>query len=489
MNKRGLSRMLSVLLLVVMVISMLPVSAYAEGTTATLVTDISSLAAGDKVVIVAKDYDFALGTNQNSNNREAVAVTKTDGNVTLTDTVQVLTLEAGTIEGTFALNTGSGYLYAASSSKNYLRTEAALSDNSSWTVEISADGVATLKAQGTNTRNWLRYNPNKGKPTPLFSCYSSGQEDICIYKVGAGAVEPEPTPTPTPTPVVETVATPTASPAAGEVEKGTQVSFACATEGATVYYKTTGDYQAYTAPVTVDADTTFTVKATKDGMNDSAEATFAYTVKSEVTEKPWKDVDAKYSIYELIDAPQDGDVVLLYNPNSGNALTSIDPNGNARNLSGDAETPTNGYIAIDVAQVADKAVEWTVSADADGTFSFAQGEKKLSANGSDKTFNLCTDAAGSTKWTLSDSVAANKTHYIASSDLTGTYGNVYMEWFSGVSAFTAYCTSTDRLNENAFGFAFYKLVREGVKEDVPPEPEYDTIAEALAGAEGTSFTV
>ena len=31
MNKRGLSRMLSVLLLLVMVVSMLPVSAYAEG--------------------------------------------------------------------------------------------------------------------------------------------------------------------------------------------------------------------------------------------------------------------------------------------------------------------------------------------------------------------------------------------------------------------------------------------------------------------------
>ena len=55
MNKRGLSRMLSVLLLVVMVVSMLPVSAYAEGTTATLVTDISSLSVGDKVVVVAKD--------------------------------------------------------------------------------------------------------------------------------------------------------------------------------------------------------------------------------------------------------------------------------------------------------------------------------------------------------------------------------------------------------------------------------------------------
>ena len=480
MNKRGLSRMLSVLLLVVMVVSMLPVSAYADSTTATLVTDISSLSVGDKVVVVAKDYDFALGTNQKTNNREAVAITKTDGNVTLTDTVQVLTLEAGTKEGTFALNTGSGYLYAASSSSNHLKTQSTLSDDSSWTVEIATDGTATIKAQGTNTRNWLRYNPNNG--TPIFSCYAKGQNDICIYKVGSGVADPDPEP-------IETVATPTASPAAGEVEKGTQVSFACATEGATVYYKTTGEYAAYTAPIAVNEDTTFTVIAKKDGMNDSAEATFAYTVKPEVTEKPWKDVDAKYSIYELVDAPQAGDVVLLYNPNSGNALTSIDPNGNARNLSGDAETPTNGYIAIDVAQVADKAVEWTVSADTDGTFSLTQGEKKLSANGSDKTFNLTSDGTGSAKWVLSDSVVANKTHYLASSELTGTYGNVYVEWYSGVTAFTAYCTSTDRLNENAFGFAFYKLVREGVKEDVPPEPEYNTIAEALAGAEGTSFTV
>ena len=52
MNKRGLSRMLSVLLLVVMVVSMLPVSAYAEGATATLVTDASTLKAGDKIIIV-----------------------------------------------------------------------------------------------------------------------------------------------------------------------------------------------------------------------------------------------------------------------------------------------------------------------------------------------------------------------------------------------------------------------------------------------------
>ncbi|MCI6487890.1 MAG: CehA/McbA family metallohydrolase [Clostridiales bacterium] len=478
MNKRGLSRMLSVLLLVVMVVSMLPVSAYAEGTaTYTQITSAEELVTG-KYVLVTADTGYAPGVYDNGW-LTAVSVTTPDASS------PVWTITANG-DGTVVLTDSNGVSIAPAGGN----TNGITSGSYNWAVAVDG-GKFAFSGQGDDT---VILASNKGSSN-RFRAYKNATVSgnpggfpsaFVLYKVGESAVEP----TPTPTPVVETVATPTASPASGEVEKGTQVSFACATEGATVYYKTTGDYQAYTAPVTVDADTTFTVKAAKDGMNDSAEATFAYTVKSEVTEKPWKDVDAKYSIYELVDAPQDGDVVLLYNPNSGNALTSIDPNGNARNLSGDAETPTNGYIAIDVAQVADKAVEWTVSADADGTFSFAQGEKKLAATKNTETsFYLSSDASGSSKWVLSDSVAANKTHYIASSELTGTYGNVYVEWFSGVSAFTAYCTSTDRLNENAFGFAFYKLVREGVEEDVPPEPEYDTIAEALAGAEGTSFTV
>ena len=475
MNKRGLSRMLSVLLLVVMVVSMLPVSAYADSAaTYTQITSAEELVTG-KYVLVTADTGYAPGVFDNDW-LTAVSVTTPDASS------PVWTITANG-DGKVVLTDSNGVSVAPKGgNKNGITT-----GSYSWAVAC-ANGTFTFSGQGDDTvllaSNKGTENKFRAYKTSTVSGNPAGYPSaFTLYKVEEGAgTDPEPTPTP----VIETVATPTASPAAGEVEKGTQVSFACATEGATVYYKTTGDYQAYTAPVTVDADTTFTVKATKDGMNDSAEATFAYTVKSEVTEKPWKDVDAKYSIYELVDAPQAGDVVLLYNPNSGNALTAIDPNGSARNLSGDAETPTNGYIAIDVAQVADKAVEWTVSTDTDGTFSFAQGEKKLSANGSDKTFNLCTDAAGSTKWTLSDSVAANKTHYIASSDLTGTYGNVYMEWYSGVTAFTAYCTSTDRLNESDYGFAFYKLVREGVPEAVP---EYDTIAEALAGAEGTSFTV
>lgn len=149
----------------------------------TLLTDenVSNLNAGDKIIIAAAEYDVALSTTQNKNNRGQASITKNDQKKTITTPgadVQILTLEAGTKTDTFAFNTGNGYLYAASSSSNYLRTETTLSDNSSWNIEVS-DGIATIKAKGTNNRNWLRYNSNSS----LFSCYGSGQEDVAIYYI------------------------------------------------------------------------------------------------------------------------------------------------------------------------------------------------------------------------------------------------------------------------------------------------------------------
>ena len=146
----------------------------------TLVTNASSLAGGDQVVIVAKEYNYALSTTQNENNRGQASVVKSDQIITFGNDVQVLTLEAGTTSGTFAFNTGSGYLYAASSSKNYLRTETTLSANSSWRVTIADDGTATVVAKGSNTRNTMQYNPSSS----IFACYSSAsQKAIALYKL------------------------------------------------------------------------------------------------------------------------------------------------------------------------------------------------------------------------------------------------------------------------------------------------------------------
>lgn len=135
---------------------------------------------------MASGYNYALSTNQKTNNRGQVAITKEGDNVTLNDEVQVLTLEAGAVDNTYAFNTGSGYLYAASSSSNYLKTQTSNDKNSSWAITIDDNGVATIKAQGSNTRNWLMYNAaNNGQ---LFSCYGSGQSGVSLYKVNLSSV-------------------------------------------------------------------------------------------------------------------------------------------------------------------------------------------------------------------------------------------------------------------------------------------------------------
>ena len=457
--------MLSVLLLVVMVVSMLPVSAYADSAvTYTQITSAEELVTGQYVMVTNTGY--APGV-YDSGWVNAVAVSTPDES----SPDWTITVNG---DGTVTLMDKYGASIAPKGGNNNGITK----DYYNWAVTCTAAGTFTFSGQGDDT---VTFASNK-RSANNFRAYKNATvtgdpngypSEFTLYKIEVGSE-----------PVPETVATPTASPAAGEIAKGTAVSFACATEGAAIYYKTTGEYQAYTAPVTVDADTTFTVIAKKDGMNDSAEATFAYTVKTESTEKPWKDVAAKYSIYELVDAPQDGDVVLIYNPGNGQALSST---ASGYYLAGDAQTPTDNYIKIDVADT--EAVEWTVGSGTESSVTFTQGDKKLSALASGDYFNLSTDPENKTEWLLGDCNAETSTHYVYSRELTGGYGNVYIEWYAKNGAFSAYCTGTDRLTEKDFGFAFYTRVREGVKEDVPPEPEYDTIAEALAGAEGTSFTV
>lgn len=145
-----------------------------------MVTNVSQLTAGSKIVIAALESDVAIGDTQNTNNRAQSTITKADGSISFDDSVvEVLTLCEGNQDGTFAFQVEEGgYLYAASSSSNWLRTEDTLSDNSSWSISIASDGTATVVAQGTNTHGTLQYN----KSSSLFSAYTSAtQKAICIY--------------------------------------------------------------------------------------------------------------------------------------------------------------------------------------------------------------------------------------------------------------------------------------------------------------------
>ena len=147
-----------------------------------LVTDATSLKVDDKIVIVAVDYNYALSTNQATNNRTGAEIIKNiDGTIIINENVQIITLVSGTAEGTFGFYTGAGYLYAASSGSNHLKTQTTNNANGEWTITIT-DGVSSIIAKNSSNRNVMQYNPNNG--SPLFSCYSSAsQKAIAIYKL------------------------------------------------------------------------------------------------------------------------------------------------------------------------------------------------------------------------------------------------------------------------------------------------------------------
>ena len=145
------------------------------------VSDMANLAPGDQIILVSESEDYALGTTQNTNNRAAVAVTVANDVIEAGENVQVITLEAS--GQNLKLKVGEdAYLYAASSSSNYLKTAdaATAGDNAVWAISSSGDTV-TLIAQGTNTRNILHFNPNNGNP--IFSCYGPTSSVTALVKI------------------------------------------------------------------------------------------------------------------------------------------------------------------------------------------------------------------------------------------------------------------------------------------------------------------
>ena len=188
---------------------LLSVSGIAQ-TTFTKITSASELEAGANYLIVAHDEDLgvlAMGFQKTSNrnaviveeNGEAITVTLgTDPN-SETDVFQI-TLGGSTGAWTLFDEVKGGYLYASSSSSNQLKTQTTLDANGEWSISFNGDGTAEVVAQGENTRNNMRFNPNTQNNAPLFSCYSEGSNidtRVSFYKAGSAEIQPEPSNYPT----------------------------------------------------------------------------------------------------------------------------------------------------------------------------------------------------------------------------------------------------------------------------------------------------
>ena len=138
-----------------------------------LVTKASELTDGGEVIFVGEKSGTTYGMgaqSANNNNRSAVVVTKNaDGSIQANSSVQDVTLEAS--GNYWYFNVGTGYLYAASSTSNYLRTEKTKDNNAKALVTLAQDGSATIVFQGSNRRKYLYFN-NTGT-NALFSCYKT----------------------------------------------------------------------------------------------------------------------------------------------------------------------------------------------------------------------------------------------------------------------------------------------------------------------------
>ena len=99
---------------------------------ATLVTDATDLKVGEQIVIAAKNFSYAINTLQYNNNRAQAEIGKDGNTITFNDNVELFTIESGTKNNTFSFRTITNeYLYAASNSENWLRTESTKTDNGS----------------------------------------------------------------------------------------------------------------------------------------------------------------------------------------------------------------------------------------------------------------------------------------------------------------------------------------------------------------------
>ena len=226
----------------------------AQATDYELITSADALEVGANYILVANDGTVAMGIYSGGNNVPAVSITAPVNDVvTITDEkVGVITLEAsGRTDGyNYQLKVEGGYLYAAGGTKNnQLKVTNSPGATAQASITVADTGVATIKFDNNEKRHWLRFNPNTSNNNPIFACYTSGQQDVYLYKEKTGDA-----------PVV-TVETPEITPATGKFGGPQQVTITCATEGAAIYYTTDGtaptnESTPYEAPFTVSETTT-----------------------------------------------------------------------------------------------------------------------------------------------------------------------------------------------------------------------------------------
>ena len=487
MKKRGLSRrLLSVLLALVMLLSLLPTAVFAATPKATLVTDASTLKAGDQIILAAS----ANGKTYAAGNLSGKLFTSIETDPTdPAENVEIFTL--GGEAGKWTLTTSGG-------KQIYTKQAKALNDaangTGTWTIDIDASGLATVASTDTACGRIL-YNVN----APRFMNYTSATNvsmllpsiyrlevtparqsgiisDLSMLQDGDTVVVFNPK-------FGKTLST----EYNGFYNMGTDVTL---TDG-----KLTGFTDADKWTLGINADGTYTF-STADGKKLAMGAKYTSTPLDEVnpnwkitavegkdatfyidnatrTDKyrlQWYAVNNNWSAYtgtgdafelqlylvietDTPDTPgtpdtptaplKDGDQVVIYNPANLKALS----------------TEYTGYynkgtdVTLDGGKLAgfNDADIWTVGVNADGSYTFSTADGKKLSMGTSYGSTPLDDV--NTAWQL-EKAKTDGCYYIKNA----VRGN-YLEWYADKDNWSSYYKVND---EALFAQAFFKVQKSGI---------------------------
>lgn len=442
---RALALVLALMLCLTLLIGSAPSSGAAgsgDEATWTQVTSADEITSGGSFALVAytDEGSMALGTDI-SNKISGVSVTIA-GNTLIGTGIPVWTVSAS---GTgVSLYSGSEYL-GYNSGTNFRVASTAYA----WNVVEEGEDTFRFTASGATNRAIAWQENNNGDPTNRYGAYATSNAggtdyvfDLLVFK-STSSSEPG------------TVAAPQASPQAGAVASGTEITLTCATTGASIYYTLDGTdpttssklYSDTAKPViNGEAGATVTLKAIaeKDGVS-SAVQTLTYTIKAAAA------------------APiADGDRVVIYNPANKKVMSSETKSDYYRVAENMEITESTDLTAIDDALI------WDVSVDSDGNYTFSNNGNKLSAGThSSLPLNDQNDT-----WKIVEATT-NGCYYIVNVGRP----SFYVEYYSQYEEFSLYNYNAG--NEGIYSMQFFVVDGEGG--DTPePEPDTATLTENIS---------
>lgn len=149
--------------------------------TYTCVHDAATLEDGDVVVIANAGYGYALGKQQNANNRQGVKVEIVDEQLTPNEEVQLITLKKH--DDTWALGVGDNqWLCATGTSSTQLKTTSKMNEYALANISIeAASGNACINFTGPHAKNMVMRFSHTSK---VFNCYATltSVDSLQIYR-------------------------------------------------------------------------------------------------------------------------------------------------------------------------------------------------------------------------------------------------------------------------------------------------------------------